>query len=136
MKQEYSYGAVVYRVVDGKRLYLIEKMTLGHNSLPKGHIEEGETPLECVHREIKEETNLDVEVDTGFAHTITYSPKKDVLKDVTFYLATPTTSTIVPQKEEVQEISFLPYEEAEQTLTHESDKDTLKKAEEFLSRRR
>ena len=45
MKKEYSYGAVVYQFKDGIPLYLIEHMAMGHTSLPKGHIEEGETPL-------------------------------------------------------------------------------------------
>ena len=136
MKQEFSYGAVVYRTIDEKRLYLIEKMRQGHFSLPKGHIEPGETPLECVRREIKEETNLDVSVDTGFAHAITYSPGKGVTKDVTFYLATPTSTDLRAQPEEVQEIFFLSYEEALAVLTHASDKETLVRAEFFLSRRR
>jgi 8-oxo-dGTP diphosphatase len=62
MKKEYSYGAVVYQIKDGIPLYLIEHMHLGHTSLPKGHIEEGETPLQCTLREIKEETSLDADV--------------------------------------------------------------------------
>ena len=43
MKYEKSCGAVVYKEDQGRRLYLIEHMALGHIPLPKGHVEEGET---------------------------------------------------------------------------------------------
>lgn len=134
MKQEYSYGAVVYRNEENGRLYLIEKMTLGHVSLPKGHIEKGETPRECALREIKEETGLEVDLDTTYSHTISYSPKPGVRKDVTFYLAEILSGVVTPQKEEVLEILFLPFEKAYDLLTHDSDKETLKLADSYLER--
>ena len=128
MKKEYSYGAVVYQIKDGIPLYLIEHMHLGHTSLPKGHIEKGETPLQCTLREIKEETNLDVDVDMSFAHLISYSPKPGVIKDVTFYLATPKTFDLKPQLEEVTSMEWKPYDEALDLLTYDTDKNTLRDA--------
>ena len=43
MRYEKCCGAVVYRMQNGQPVFLVEKMDLGHLSLPKGHMEEGET---------------------------------------------------------------------------------------------
>ena len=110
-------------------------MVLGHISLPKGHIEKGETEEECAIREIKEETGLDVILDTSFRETISYSPAKDVMKDVTFFTALINSDKIFPQKEEVNHIEFLPYEEADKILTYQTDRDVLYKADKYLKRK-
>ena len=131
MKQEYSYGAVVYQIKDGQILYLIEFRKLGHVSLPKGHIEKGETPFQCALREIKEETNLEVDLETSFHHTISYSPFPNVWKEVTFYLAKAKTFDIISQPEEVKEAKWMSFKEARETLTFQSDKDTLTDADNY-----
>lgn len=125
MKKEYSYGAVVYKKEKDEIYVLIEHMALGHTSLPKGHIEEGETPYECALREIKEETNLDVDLDTTFSYTITYSPKEDVSKDVTFYLATVKNEELIPQLSEVTSLEWMEIKKAIKAVTFQTDKDTL-----------
>ncbi len=125
MKKEYSYGAVVYKKEKDEIYVLIEHMALGHTSLPKGHIEEGETPYECALREIKEETNLDVDLDTTFSYTITYSPKKGVSKDVTFYLATVKNEELIPQLSEVTSLEWMEIKKAIEAVTFQTDKDTL-----------
>lgn len=125
MKKEYSYGAVVYKKEKDEIYVLIEHMALGHISLPKGHIEEGETPYECALREIKEETNLDVDLDTTFSYTITYSPKEDVSKDVTFYLATVKNEELIPQLSEVTSLEWMEIKKAIEAVTFQTDKDTL-----------
>lgn len=132
MKKEYSYGAVVYQKKGNRILVLVEQMTLGHVSIPKGHIEEGETPLQCTIREIKEETNLDVDVDMSFSHTITYCPKPNVSKDVTFYLATPKTFDLKPQLEEVLSLSWEEIDSAIEHMTFETDKMTLREAKKAI----
>ncbi len=132
MKTEYSYGAVVYRKKENKVEFLIEYMTLGHISIPKGHIEEGETEKECALREIKEETNLDVELDMNFSHTISYSPKEGVYKYVTFYLAKATSENIISQLEEVTKTNWVDIDKAISEVTFDTDKETLKKAYEYM----
>ena len=43
MIYEKSCGAVVYRLENGRRLYLVERTPSGKTVLPKGHVEAGET---------------------------------------------------------------------------------------------
>ena len=54
MIKEKSCGAVVYKIVNNQYYFLIEKMKRGHFSIPKGHVEKGESGLETAYREIKE----------------------------------------------------------------------------------
>lgn len=133
MKKEKSCGAVVYKIEDGKRLYLIEKMQLGHYSIPKGHVEGSESEVETATREIKEETNLEVIIDTNFRKTTTYSPSKDVIKDVVFFVSRVIGGIPHNQEIEVNKILFLPFAEAYDILTFASDKEVLEAAEIYLS---
>lgn len=134
MKKEYSYGAVIYKKENNDFLFLIEHMTLGHNSLCKGHIEKGETEIECALREIKEETNLNVILDTNFRYTITYSPQVNIIKDVTFFIATIKEENIIVQKEEVLSTSWLDFDNAIKELTFDTDKEVLKAAYNYLNK--
>ena len=132
MKKEKSCGAVLYKIENGKRLYLIEHMNMGHYSLVKGHVEGNETEIETALREIKEETSLEVKLDTNFREVITYSPHDDVIKDVVFFVGEIIGGDAKEQIEEVQKIMLLDYEEALNILTYEQDKETLRKANEYL----
>ena len=81
MNYEKSCGAIVYRKHHGNtEILLVRHIKSGYWSFPKGHVEEGETEEETARREIKEETGLDVLLDTGFRETVTFPqgaiPKK------------------------------------------------------------
>ena len=132
MKKEKSCGAVVFRREKDGLVFLVETMALGHISLPKGHVENGETEEETAHREIREETGLDVRIDTRFRHTITYSPRPGVEKDVVFFAAEAEAGDITPQPEEVRKAAFLPMDEAMRILTYASDREVLRAAGEYL----
>ena len=87
IKKEKSCGAVVYKQIGKEYFFLIEKMNLGHYSLPKGHVENGETEIQTAKREILEETNLSLSIDENFRKVITYSPFPNIIKDVVFFIA-------------------------------------------------
>lgn len=132
MIYEKSCGAVVFTDRRGERLYLVEQMKKGHFSMCKGHVEEGESEYETAAREIFEETGLSVEFIDGFRESIEYSPYKDCMKTVVYYLARSSKMDVTVQEEEVREIQWLPINKAVKTLTYASDRETIQKAEEFL----
>lgn len=132
MIKEKSCGAITYKIENGIYYFLIEKMNKGHFSLPKGHVEKGESEVETAYREIKEETNLDVIIDENFKEVISYSPYKDCIKDVVFFVAKVKSEDIKAQEIEVSEIMFLPFDEAYKKLTHRSDKEVFLKAYLYL----
>ena len=128
MKQEKSCGAIV---VDNGKVLLI-KHVLGHWDLPKGHVENNETETETAIRELKEETNIDIEISDKFRYTIEYSPEEDVWKEVVYFIAKPTSYNIIPQEEEVQIAEWVNIEEAINKVTYDSAREVLKKVIEDL----
>ncbi len=133
VKREKSCGAVIFTEEDGNRRYLIEVMQKGHTSLCKGHVEGEETEHETAAREIREETGLTVEFVDGFRRTIEYSPYENCVKTVVFFLAESAGTDVAAQEEEVREIRWLPFVEAAAALTFESDRETLREAEDYLA---
>ena len=134
MKKEKSCGAIIFKKENGIIKYLILHMGLGHNSLCKGHVENNESEEETAYREIKEETSLDVKIDTNFRKIITYSPKEDVIKDVVFFVAEVISNNIPIDNHDDEVLSFewLDINEAIERLTFESDKSTLKEANSYI----
>lgn len=133
IKHEKSCGAVVYRFHNGQLQVLVEYMEQGHISLPKGHVEEGETEEETALREIREETNLEVYIDNVFRHEVTYSPVEGVQKKVVFFAAAmEDISGLKPQKGEVSEIKLLEIEQAIREMTYDTDKEVLHHAASYL----
>ena len=130
MIREKSCGAVVYNI-DGCIKFLILEHNAGHFSFPKGHVEFGESEVDTAIREIKEETNLDVDIDTNFRVISTYSPKEGVMKDVVFFVAKATSFDIVVQKTEVKSIGWYSYDDAINILSYSKDKEILKEAYNF-----
>ena len=82
-----SCGVLPYRVVDGQREFLLVFETFSkHWSLPKGHMEAGETEEQTALRELFEETGLTAKLDTGRTATIEYPISDISRKQVLFYL--------------------------------------------------
>ena len=135
MIREKSCGAVIWHDGDEGRRYLIERMVKGHASLCKGHVEGREKEHETAVREIREETGLKVRFVPGFRECISYSPYPGCIKKVVFFLAQSESADVIAQPEEVAEILWLPLGKAMETLTHESDREVLGKADAWLTER-
>ncbi len=123
MKYEKSCGAVIF---DGDKILVIQQVK-GHWGFPKGHVEEGETEVETAIREIKEETNLDVEIDETHRYVEHYSPEEGIEKDVVFFIAKKTGGEVKVQEEEVKETKWLLPNEAMDRLTYDTSKNILSK---------
>ena len=110
-----------------------EKMKPGHISIPKGHAETSETKEETAFREIKEETNLNVDLDTEFRYVISYSPYNGCVKDVVYFVArVKENGKMTPQECEVSDLVWKNFQEAIEFLTFDSDKQTLESAYNYL----
>ena len=134
MRKEKSCGAVIYKYIDNELFILLLKHNLGHWSFAKGHVEDGETEQETAIREIKEETNLDVTINSDFRYVITYSPYEGAIKDVVYFLATTNSDNIKAQQSEISEIKWFKYEDAISMITYEDDRKVLMKAIEYLNK--
>ena len=129
MLHEKSCGAIVYRKFHGNtEILLIKHINSGHWSFPKGHVEKGETEVETARREIMEETSIDVIIDPTFRETVTYSPKKDTIKVVVYFLAKAKNVDFVPQEDEIAEIRWVDISYAANILSYENDRTIVSKA--------
>ncbi|MFA6843392.1 MAG: NUDIX domain-containing protein [Bacilli bacterium] len=136
MKKEKSCGGIVYKYHQNELYILMIEMNPGHWSFPKGHVEGNETEIETAIREIKEETNIDVIIDTKFRMVTTYNPTKEILKDVIYFVATPISDDIKRQVEEISDLKWIYYDDALKVVTYESDKNILEKAIEYIQSKR
>lgn len=132
MTFEKSCGAIIIRKNDEIMETLLIQMLGGHWSFPKGHVENSETEIETALREIKEETNLEVTLDTRFREITTYSPKPNVLKDVIFFIGYAKSGNVIIQKSEVKNYMWVNIHDACHTITYDEDKKILRKAIKYL----
>lgn len=134
MNYEKSCGAIVYRKYHGNtEILLAQHKKSGHWSFPKGHIEEGETEEETALREIKEETGLDVLLDTEFRETVTYSPKRNTKKTVVYFIGAAAGHNLIPQEEEIAELRWVEIGQASTLLTYDNDKLIAGKAKAYIA---
>ena len=84
---EKSCGVLPYRVVSGRREFLLVFEAYSKCwSLPKGHIEMGESDIQAALRELEEETGLTAKLDTSRCASIEYPISGFARKEVAFYL--------------------------------------------------
>ena len=97
---EKSCGVLPYRVVGNKREYLLVFEQYSQCwSLPKGHMEMGESESQTALRELWEETGLTATLDLTKSASITYAISPVASKEVVFFLGRVDGEPVLPQTE-------------------------------------
>ena len=96
-------------------------------SLPKGHIEEGETPEQAALREVHEETGIEsiIEKSLGAIDFWFMAGGKRIHKTVHHFLFTEVGGTLLAQESEVDEVSWFPLNEIVTRLAYPDEKKLI-----------
>jgi 8-oxo-dGTP diphosphatase len=118
-------GLVVRAGADGSRQVLVVHRPRYEDwSFPKGKLEEGETWEEGALREVEEEAGLRCNIQ-GPLGSADYTDNKGRAKRVTYFLMEAIEGVHEPN-DEVDEVAWLPFDEAGTRLTYERDRGFLR----------
>ena len=96
-------------------------------SLPKGHIEEGETPEQAALREVQEETGIEsiIEKSLGVIDFWFMAGGKRIHKTVHHYLFRESGGFLAAQETEVDEVAWFPLAEIVERLAYPDEKKLI-----------
>ena len=103
-------------------------------SLPKGHIEEGETPEQAAVREVQEETGIQSEIakELGVINFWFMAGGNRIHKTVHHYLFRETGGKLAPQLTEVDDVGWFPLNEIVDLLAYPDEKKLIAKSGELI----
>ena len=131
MKYEKSCGAIIFNNDE----VLVVKQKSDFYGFPKGHMEKNETEMDSALREVKEETNLDIEINENLRFTITYIIKDNVKKEVVYFVGKAKNTDVKIQKEELNSAEWIKVEKVKDILTFDNLKDLWCKVLEEISKK-
>jgi len=99
-------------------------------SLPKGHIEEGESPEQAAVREVAEETGIKSEItrSLGVIDFWFMASGKRIHKTVHHFLFTEVGGRLAPQVTEVDDVAWFPLEEIASRLAYPDERKLIAKS--------
>ena len=102
-------------------------------SLPKGHIEEGETPEQAAIREVAEETGITSSItkSLGVIDFWFMAGGKRIHKTVHHFMFTEVGGTLLAQESEVDEVSWFPLSEIVERLAYPDEKKLIARTAEL-----
>lgn len=133
-----SAGGVVYRWEDGVlEIALAARRTRKGElvwGLPKGALEDGETPEQAAVRETREETGLEVVVEQTLGDTRYFYvwDEARIRKLVHMFLMRAIGGDVTKHDDEMEEVAWFPAEEAVKLAAYRGERQTLERALEAL----
>lgn len=138
-KLETSAGGVVYRMQDGRPLYLLIRDSYKNWGFPKGHIEKGEQPVAAAAREVTEETGLEGLDVQGAIDTIDWYFRfrgRLIHKVCHFFLMESASAKTCPQRAEgISACKWVPFDDADARISYGNARDILRRAHDQVSAR-
>ncbi len=139
MKTDLSYGIIPVHITErhGYEVFIIRHLG-GHWSFPKGHPNQGETPLETAMRELHEETALQIKEKLLSEAVLTEqysfrSGKDQIVKTVQYFIAEVVSPFGVEiDRSEAIEGKWVEINEAPMHLTFEEARRICREAAQIL----
>lgn len=129
---EASAGGVVIR--DGEVVVIVPTRRDANGrkvlALPKGHIDQGETPAAAAAREVREEAGVDATL-VGELGDVRYWYQREgrkIAKVVTFFLFAYAGGDVADHDSEVEEARWIPADEAAVELTYKGEREMVRRA--------
>lgn len=137
--EQVSAGGVAFRRVEGEyEIAIISMNPSGRWQLPKGLIDEGETPERAAVREVREEAGIETELLEEL-ETIDYwfvsdwdEVRRRIHKQVHFFLLRYTGGDVADHDHEVLESRWAATDEGIGMLAFDSEKKVVEKAKQIL----
>jgi len=119
-------GRIDHKGATGKRLLW---------SLPKGHIEAGETPEQAAIREVAEETGITSSItkSLGVIDFWFMAGGQRIHKTVHHFLFTEVSGELTPQMSEVDEVAWFPLTEIVDRLAYPDEKKLIARSAELIA---
>jgi mutator protein MutT len=137
--REISAGGVVVRDSDVAVIVPTRRAADGSRvlSLPKGHVDPGETPVQAAEREVREEAGVVAEPvrELGESRYWYRRDGRTIGKSVHFYLFRYRQGETEDHDDEVEEARWMPLKEAEKKLTYPAEREMVSRAREHLEER-
>jgi 8-oxo-dGTP pyrophosphatase MutT (NUDIX family) len=138
--REFSAGGVVVRGEEVVTIVPTRRAADGSRvlALPKGHVDPGETTIEAATREVREETGIVGEpvCELGESRYWYRRDGRTIGKTVVFFLFRHVEGDTADHDDEVEEVRWLPLEEAERELTHDAEREMVALALAYLHKAR
>ncbi len=135
-----AYGGAVWRAGQGgPEVVLVHRLSYEDWSIPKGKLDVDENPLDCALREVWEETAIRCRAG-AYLGTVCYAEQNrrtgvSLMKEVGFFEMEPVeVGTHVPD-DEIDEMAWLPLEEARRRCSYPTDREILARLERVIAQR-
>ncbi len=148
LEREFSAGGLVYR----RRAGECEVVLAGRKhaqtgelvwTIPKGHLEPGESSEDAAVREVREETGIEARVEERLGDVTYWFARRDehgkpvrIFKRVRFFFMRATGGRFADRDEEMDAVQWFPLDEAERTVSFENERALVRRAGEVLGAKR
>jgi 8-oxo-dGTP pyrophosphatase MutT (NUDIX family) len=138
--REFSAGGVVVRGQEVVTIVPTRRAADGSRvlALPKGHVDPGESPIEAATREVREETGLVAEpvCELGESRYWYRRDGRTIGKTVSFFLFNHVEGSTDDHDDEVEEVRWIPLDDAEAALSHTAEREMVALALAYLRKDR